>query len=219
MRLSIRFVLILGAVVLVIPSLARAQASLGGTTLGKAQNDERDLANSLVPGAQKFGKGEKKAEVSAAELKSKSIHDATFGGSLLNMGIDSSAQPKLDEAKLRAAGSAADKKSGAAQQPAAAVQKEPAPALPKEPAAVEKGPDPTAEAEPADNQSTFSNLSMTATLADALTAEDRAAEEAKSSSSSGATHNSTGQGPGTTNTGDKASTATSPDPKPESDRK
>src|SRR5947208_1603221 len=164
MRLSIRFVLILGAVVLVSPSLARAQASLSGTTLGRPQNDDRDLVNSLVPGAQKFGKGEKKAQISSAELKSKSIHDSTFGGSLLNMGIDSSAQPKLDETKLRDAGTVADKKSASSKQQAAVVEKEQAPALPKEPAAVEKEPNPASEAEAADSQSTFSNLSVTATL-------------------------------------------------------
>lgn len=85
-----------------LPSLASAQAVLDKTTLDKPQNDARDLANSLVPGEQKYGKGERKAQVKATELKSKSINDSTFGGTLLNMGIDPAA-PKLDESKLREA--------------------------------------------------------------------------------------------------------------------
>src|ERR1700747_2316541 len=79
-----------------------AQAVLDRTTLGQSNNDERDLANSLVPGPKKYGKGEKKQEVNPAELKSSSSKDTTFGGSLLNMGIDS-AEPKLDESKAHSA--------------------------------------------------------------------------------------------------------------------
>src|SRR5690348_2490476 len=75
-----------------------AQNALDKTTLGQSQNDGRDLANSLVPGEKKFGKGEKKLEVNSAELKSKTVKDTTFGGSLLNMGIVG-AEPKLDESK------------------------------------------------------------------------------------------------------------------------
>jgi hypothetical protein len=82
---------------------AHGQGVLDKTTLGARQNDERDLANSLVPGEKKYGgRGEKKAQVNTAELKSKSIKDTTFGGSLLNMGIDPAA-PKLDESKLHEA--------------------------------------------------------------------------------------------------------------------
>jgi len=75
-----------------------AQSALDRTTLGQSQNDGRDLVNSLVPGEKKFGKGEKKLEVNSAELKSKTVKDTTFGGSLLNMGIVG-AEPKLDESK------------------------------------------------------------------------------------------------------------------------
>jgi hypothetical protein len=98
-----------------------AQAVLDKTTLGQSQNDSRDLANSLVPGPKKFGKGEKKQEVNPVELKSKSIKDTTFGGSLLNMGIDPAA-PKLDESKVPNASSQKD--SNALREPASVVAKE-----------------------------------------------------------------------------------------------
>lgn len=84
-----------------------AQNALDRTTLGQSQNDGRDLVNSLVPGEKKFGKGEKKQEVNSAELKSKTVKDTTFGGSLLNMGIVG-AEPKLDESKRPAVESEKD---------------------------------------------------------------------------------------------------------------
>ena len=81
-------------------SRAWGQSPLDQTTLGKSQNTSQDLINSLIPGEQKFGKGEKKEQVNASELKSKSTKDSTFGGSLLNVGIVGS-EPKLDEQKVR----------------------------------------------------------------------------------------------------------------------
>ena len=81
------------------PRQVFGQSALSKTTLGSSQNDARDLTNSLVPSPQRYGKGEKKGQVNTADLKSKPIKDTTFGGSLLNMGLDP-AQPKLDEKKL-----------------------------------------------------------------------------------------------------------------------
>ena len=99
------------------PARVSAQSAiLDKTTYGRSQNDGRDLANSLVPGEKKFGKGEKKVEVNSAELKSKTVKDTTFGGSLLNMGIVG-AEPKLDESKRPAIGT--EKDSTRVKQPAA----------------------------------------------------------------------------------------------------
>jgi len=119
---SLRSILVFTAVV-VCATAAHGQAVLNKTTLGQPQNDGRDLANSLVPGEKKYGgKGEKKEHVNAAELKSKSIKDTTFGGSLLNMGIDPAA-PKLDESKLHEAKS---EKDSTALKQATPSEKEPA---------------------------------------------------------------------------------------------
>src|SRR5438045_9665074 len=97
MRATFLLLFSFGAALFVAP-LADGQAVLKNTSLGQSQNDERDLANSLTAGPQKYGKGEKKAQVNSTDLKSKSIKDATFGGSLLNIGIDPAA-PKLDASK------------------------------------------------------------------------------------------------------------------------
>jgi hypothetical protein len=100
MKLIDKLVLIGAACVIVLPlAHAQGQAVLDKTTLGQSQNDSRDLVNSLVAGPQRYGKGEKKGEVNSADLKSKTTKDATFGGSLLDMGIVG-AEPKLDEHKL-----------------------------------------------------------------------------------------------------------------------
>src|SRR5947209_10986047 len=48
MRSIVPLVVILAGAVLIVPSLAQAQGALQGTTLGQRQNDDRDLANSLV---------------------------------------------------------------------------------------------------------------------------------------------------------------------------
>jgi hypothetical protein len=184
---------------------------LSKTTFGKSQNDDRDLANSLVPGPQKYGKGEKKQLVSAADLKSKSIKDSTFGGSLLNIGIPST-EPKLDEAKLRNAST--EVAASASKEQPATTEKESNGS--KQTATVEKGS--STSTQPAENQAVFSSLSTTATLAENLGEADAAAaaSQSKTSSSSTATSATTtgdapkkDQGAATTST-DKSST-TKPD--------
>ena len=161
MKSSLRIILILAAVV---ASAAAAHAQGGETTLGKPQNDARDLANSLVPGEKKYGgKGEKKEQVNATELKSKSLKDSTFGGSLLNMGIDSSA-PKFDEQKLHSA--PAEKEPQGSKETEVAVTK-----ASTEAPAVEKG-------------GSFSNLSDTAMLAQQVEPSVAVGNESKVSTSS-----------------------------------
>lgn len=60
-----------------------------GTTLGMSNNTSRDLANSLVvPDKPKIDKHEKKEEVDPKKLVSKKSHDATFSGSLNDIGLD-----------------------------------------------------------------------------------------------------------------------------------
>jgi hypothetical protein len=159
---GLRIILIFTAVV-ASATAAHGQAALDKTTLGKQQNDARDLANSLTPGETKFGKGEKKEQVNTAELKSKSIKDTTFGGSLLNMGIDPSA-PKLDEQKLHSA--ATEKEPQASKRTEVAVTK-----APTEAPAVEK-------------EGLFSNLSDTAVLAQQVEPSAPAGNESKPSTSS-----------------------------------
>lgn len=181
--------------------LAWGQGVLNNTTLGQSQNDAADLANSLAPGPVKYGRGEKKSQISAAELKSKTIKDSTFGGSLLNMGIDSSV-PKLDESKLRNAPAEAEKQAAALKEKAAAIEKESAAA--KEPATVEK----EASTEPAENQAVFSSMSTTATLADNLARVD--AEAATATSSKSTTADAPKKDQGATTSTDKSS-ATKPD--------
>ena len=203
MRSIVPLVLILAGAGVMVPSLALAQTVIDKTTLGQSQNDQRDLANSLVAGPQKYGKGEKKAQISASELKSKGLKDSTFGGSLLNMGIDPSSQPKLDTSKERIAPSEIEKRSAVAKEQAAATQTESSASKPS--TAAEKEPD--AATQPAEDQQTFSNLSMTATLADSLSAEDAAAALSKASSSSADAHNKDQAG----TSGEKTSTATSSD--------
>jgi hypothetical protein len=196
--------------------LARAQgpAVLDKTTFGKSQNDDRDLMNSLTAEpAPKYGKGEKKALVSAAELKSKSMNDTTFGGSLLNIGIDPSV-PKLDESKSRATPVETQSR-----QQLAATEKEPTVA--KQTATVEKQS--SASSRPVEFQPTFSNLSTTATLAEKLNESDASAPADKTSTTSSnssagdaqkkdQTGTATAEKPSTTSSSDKSS-----DPKPNGD--
>jgi len=148
-----------------LPSLACGQGALDKTTLGKQQNDARDLANSLVPGEKKYGgKGEKKEQVNTAELKSKGIKDSTFGGSLLNIGIDP-AIPKLDEQKLHHA---------------PATEKEP-PASKQTDVPVTKA---STEAPAVEKEGSFSNLADTAMLAQQVEPSAAAGNESKVSKSS-----------------------------------
>jgi hypothetical protein len=154
--------ILLGAVsALVFPfTQARGQAVLDKTTLGSSQNDSRDLVNSMVAAPKRYGKGEKKEEINAAQLKSKANKDTTFGGSLLNMGI-SGAAPKLDEQQKR--------------QSAPGEEAKPA----KGSTAVSAKDSNQSAPEEKQQQSAFSNLAVTATLADSLSQEDA---EAKSES-------------------------------------
>jgi hypothetical protein len=65
------------------------QAVLSKTDLGKSQNTSEDLTNSLIPGKpRRFDKGEKKEEVDPKKLTSKKSNDATFSGSLSDIGLD-----------------------------------------------------------------------------------------------------------------------------------
>ena len=181
--------ILLGAACVIVLPLARApgQAVLDKTTLGQSQNDSRDLVNSMVPGPQRYGKGEKKGEVNPADLKSKSLKDSTFGGSLLNMGI-AGAEPKLDEQKLHNAQSEEAKPSKESQAASAKESKQPEP--------VQKQP------------SAFSNLSDTATLAEALDQADAAKSESKASNSTATSSTSEAQDK------QQRSTSTSADEKP-----
>src|SRR5947209_12259928 len=62
--------------------------ALSKTDLGKSQNTAQDLQNSLVPGAPKFGKGEKKEEVDPKKLPSKKSNDTLFAGGLNDLGVN-----------------------------------------------------------------------------------------------------------------------------------
>jgi hypothetical protein len=181
--------ILLGAACMIVLPLERAQgqAVLNKTTIGQSQNDTRDLANSMVPGPQRYGKGEKKGEVNRADLKSKSLKDSTFGGSLLNMGI-AGAEPKLDEQKLHNAQSEEAKSSKESQAASAKESKQPEP--------VQKQP------------SAFSNLAETATLARALDQADAAKSESKASNSTATSSTSEAQDK------QQRSTSTAADEKP-----
>jgi hypothetical protein len=157
------------------------QAILDKTTFGSSQNDSRDMVNSLVPAPQRYGKGEKKQEISAAELKSKTTKDTTFGGSLMNIGI-TGAEPKLDEQQKRHS----------------APSEEAKPA--KESQAVSARDSNQSAPEEKQQQSAFSSLAITATLADSLSQEDAKAK----SESKGATAPSS-----TSETSDKQQRSTS----------
>src|SRR2546421_4332588 len=67
--------------------VARGQ-NLSGTDYGKSQNTTQDLANSLTPGKERAGKGEKKSEVDPKTLQSKTIKDKTFEGGLNDIDVD-----------------------------------------------------------------------------------------------------------------------------------
>src|SRR5262249_22895473 len=69
-------------------SSAVGQGVLNKTDFGKSQNTSADLVNSLVPGPQKYGKGEKKEEVDPKKLASKTVKDTTFSGTLMDVDLD-----------------------------------------------------------------------------------------------------------------------------------
>src|SRR5947209_19754585 len=69
--------------------LARGQDHTSGTDYGKSQNTAQDLANSLTPGKERVGKGEKKSEVDPKSLPSKkAAKDPLFQGGLADIGVD-----------------------------------------------------------------------------------------------------------------------------------
>lgn len=161
--------LLLGAVsaiVLPLPNSKGQDTIFDKTTLGQSQNDARDLANSLAPGPQRFGKGEKKEQISTAELKSKTTKDTTFGGSLMNIGIVG-AEPKLDEQKQNNASGEEAKPSKESHAPSAKESKQ--------------------SELPEKQQSAFSNLSETATLAESIAQADAEAKDESKASNSTAT--------------------------------
>ena len=202
--------IILSGFGLILSPAAYGQAVLNNTTLGQQQNDARDLANSLQPGPQKYGKGEKKLQINSAELKSKSIKDATFGGSLMNIGIDASA-PKLDTSKEHTAPS---------EEPSTRkASNEQAPSTSKQSAATNQEPSTSSQSEPLGG-STFSSLSQTAILADELSQSEvtvaPAPEPNKSSNSS--ENKDTGPSPaGVKATEEKSATDKTSSAKPDGD--
>src|SRR6516162_4587149 len=136
-----------------VPSKTCAQGPQGGgsilSDLGNSKNTDQDIANSLVPGPKKFGKGETKEQVNAAQLKTKSINDSTFGGSLLNSGLTGT-EPKLDAQQTRPA--PAEKESSAS----------------KQSVTVENQGGDSKQSGESKQGFTFSNLSQTATLSEQL---------------------------------------------------
>ena len=95
--------IVLAAVVGLVAPLARGQAILDKTTLGQSQNDARDLQNSLIVPKRVSIKGEKTEQVDAQKLSSRSVKDAKFQGSLLDMGLGSTDDPDLHQEKARSA--------------------------------------------------------------------------------------------------------------------
>src|SRR5438067_2115806 len=91
--------IVLAAVVGLVAPLARGQAILDKTTLGQSQNDARDLQNSLIVPKRVSIKGEKTEQVDAQKLSSRSVKDAKFQGSLLDMGLGSTDDTDLHQEK------------------------------------------------------------------------------------------------------------------------
>ena len=114
-----RLIVVSAAFGLVSP-FASGQSALNKTTLGKSQNDSRDLTNSLIPGKPRLGK-EKKEEVDPQKLPTKAIKDPKFQGSLLDEGLDSSAETKSQDEK---GGSGSEKDSKVSKQAATSGDKD-----------------------------------------------------------------------------------------------
>jgi hypothetical protein len=90
----------------------QADGILDKTTFGRSQNGPEDLANSLVPGPKRYGKGEKKEEVDLKNLQSKSSKDTTFQGTLMDLDVDwhgnKLGKPKTNDEKDSKAAKSAD---------------------------------------------------------------------------------------------------------------
>jgi hypothetical protein len=95
-------------------SSARAQSALGKTDFGKNMNTSEDLANSLVPGPVKYGKGEKKSEVDPKTLPSKRTKDPLFEGGLNDVGLNWTADNKMGKPTVKESDSKAPKTSSEA---------------------------------------------------------------------------------------------------------
>jgi hypothetical protein len=96
------------------------RTTLGNTTLGQSHNDGRDIANSLIPGAPRRGK-EKTEQVDPKKLQTRSVKDARFEGTLLEMGLGSTGDPNSHLQKPR---SATDQGSNASKQADAGSEKD-----------------------------------------------------------------------------------------------
>src|SRR5437588_9603946 len=114
--------------------VARGQ-NLSGTDYGKSQNTNQDLANSLTPGKERVGKGEKKSEVDPKSLPSKkAAKDPLFQGGLADIGVDwngdkigkqrGSQGANADSKTSKPADAAAEKDSKASSQTGAAGESE-----------------------------------------------------------------------------------------------
>src|ERR1700719_3650246 len=90
----------------------QADGILDKTTFGHSQNSSEDLANSLIPGPKRYGKGEKKEEVDLKNLQSKSSKDTTFQGTLMDLDVDwhgnKLGKPKTNDEKDSKAAKSAD---------------------------------------------------------------------------------------------------------------
>src|SRR5437764_1504726 len=86
---SILLPFLLALCALFLAPLAWGQGHTSGTDYGKSQNTTQDLANSLTPGKERVGKGEKKSEVDPKSLPSKkAAKDPLFQGGLADIGVD-----------------------------------------------------------------------------------------------------------------------------------
>jgi len=98
-----RLILIFAGFGLVCPLAHGQEAILDKTTFGHSQNDARDLQNSLIVPKHVHIKGEKTEQVDPQKLSSRSMKDAKFQGSLLEMGLGSTDDPDLHQEKARSA--------------------------------------------------------------------------------------------------------------------
>ena len=98
-----RLILTFAGFGLVCPLAHGQEAILDKTTFGQSQNDARDLQNSLIVPKHVHIKGEKTEQVDPQKLSSRSMKDAKFQGSLLEMGLGSTDDPDLHQEKARSA--------------------------------------------------------------------------------------------------------------------
>ena len=132
---SILLPFLLALCALFLAPLAWGQGHTSGTDYGKSQNTTQDLANSLTPGKERVGKGEKKSEVDPKSLPSKkAAKDPLFQGGLADIGVDwngdkigkqrGSQGANSDSKASKPADAAAEKDSKASSQTGAAGESE-----------------------------------------------------------------------------------------------